>query len=225
MGVLKLLRTGKGPMDGWIARVYDRGVHEAFRGLVSEMIDDLVEDLSPTRRLLDVGCGPGQFSIMAAERLPQAQVVGVDLAPTMIELARQHAAASPANDRVRFEVGDAMALPFRDAEFDTVLSSGSIKQWPDSAKGLSEIHRVLEPGGSAFVLEINRQAPAVAVEAQRRQLRHWLFRLLFPHVVTQGMSTEEARQACRASPFGEPLEQRMLLDGLIWLVILRKALV
>jgi ubiquinone/menaquinone biosynthesis C-methylase UbiE len=160
---------------------------------------------------------------MAAERLPQAEVVGVDLAPTMIELARGHAAESNAADRVRFEVGDAMALPFADASFDAAISSGSIKQWPAAAGGLAEIHRVLAPGGHAFVLEANKDAPKHAIEAQRKQMQHWLFRLVFPHVVTQGMTPAQARQACVDSPFGEPLEQRLLLDGLIWLLIARKA--
>ena len=109
-----------------------------------------------------------------------------------------------------------------DASFDAVLSSGSIKQWPDAARGLGEIHRVLVPGGRAYVLEINRDAPAHAIEAQRRQMQHWLFRLILPHVVTQGMSPEQARQACAGSPFGAPVEQRLLLDGLIWLLLAEK---
>ena len=160
---------------------------------------------------------------MIAEALPEAEVVGVDLAPTMLEIARAHAAASPAAARVTFKQGDATALPFPDASFDAVISSGSIKQWPDAVKGLSEIHRVLVPGGRAFILEINRAAPRHAVEAQRRNLQHWLFRLVFPHVVTQGMTPDEARSACMASPFGAPAEERTVLDGLVWLLIARKA--
>jgi ubiquinone/menaquinone biosynthesis C-methylase UbiE len=222
MSLFRLLLTGKGPMDGWIARAYDRGVQGAFRDLVSGTFDDVSSQLGGVRRLLDVGCGPGQFTIMAAERLPSAEVVGVDLAPTMIELARRHAAATPAGGRVRFEIGDAMTLPFPDASFDAVLSSGSIKQWPSATRGLAEMHRVLAPGGRAFVLEVNTEAPAAAIEAQRRKLQHWLFRLVFPRVVTQGMSPAQARQACVGSPFGEPSEQRLLLGGLIWLLVAKK---
>jgi ubiquinone/menaquinone biosynthesis C-methylase UbiE len=223
MGALKLLLTGKGPMNGWIARGYDRGVQVAFRDLVATTFDDLAGQLTEARRLVDVGCGPGQFTIMAAERLPQAEVVGIDLAPTMIELARGHAAGSPAERRLLFQVGDAMALPLPDSTFDAAMSSGSIKQWPDASRGLTEIHRVLAPGGRAFVLEINKEAPPAAIEAQRRRLQHWFFRLILPHVAKQGMSPSEARQACESSPFGAPLEQRLLFDGLIWLMIARKA--
>ena len=222
MSLIKLMLTGKGPMTGWIARAYDGAVQTAFREFVMSTFDSLADQIADAQRVLDVGCGPGQFTIMAAERRPQARVVGVDLSPTMIELAQGHAANSPAIDRVSFKVGDAMTLPFPDASFDVAISSGSIKQWPDTSLGLAEIYRVLIPGGTAFILEVNRDAPPHAVEAQRVKLQHWVFRAFFPRVVTQGMTPAEARAACVATRFGEPSEQQLLLDGLVWLLIARK---
>lgn len=216
MGALNLLRTGKGPMDGWVARAYDRGVQTAFRELFETLAADFLEQMRQARRLLDVGCGPGQFTVRGAEALPDAQVWGVDLAPTMIELARGHAAASPAAARLHFEVADVAHLPFPDAHFDAVLSSGSIKHWPDPVAGLREIHRVLMPGGRAFVIEMNRLAPAAAVATHRARLRHWFFRLIYPRVFTKAMSPEEARTAFAASPFGAPTVERMVLDGCLW---------
>lgn len=217
MGVLHLLRTGKGPMDGWIARAYDRGVQAAFRDVFPALVADLLSDLADVRCGLDVGCGPGQFTILLAERLPRAEVWGIDLAPTMIELARRHAAASSAAARLRFEVADVAHLPFRDGQFDAVLSSGSIKHWPDQAGALREIHRVLVPGGRAFIGEMNRLAPPGAIAAQRARLRHWLFRLIYPRVFTTAMSPDEARAVFAASPFGAARRERMLLDGVFWL--------
>jgi ubiquinone/menaquinone biosynthesis C-methylase UbiE len=222
MGLLEILRTGKGPMDGWIARAYDSGVQAAFREIVPPLVEDLLDDLRGTRRALDAGCGPGQFTIMMAERLPDAEVWGIDLAPTMIELARQHAAKSPAAARLHFEVADVARLPFPDNHFDAALSSGSIKHWPDPAAGLSEIHRVLAPGGRAFIGEMNRVAPPQAIAAQRRRLRHWVFRFIYPRVFTKALSPEEARQVFSSSPFGPPLQQRLLLDGCFWLFEVQK---
>src|SRR5436309_1624567 len=99
MSVLQLLRTGKGPMDGWIARAYDRGVQDAFRDVLPALAEDILLGMNNVGRALDVGCGPGQFTILMAERLPDAEVWGIDLAPTMIELAQQHAAVSAAGNR------------------------------------------------------------------------------------------------------------------------------
>jgi len=222
MGVLDLLRHGKGPMDGWIARGYDRGVQVAFRDVFPTLVGDLLDDLKDVRRGLDAGCGPGQFTILVAERLPSLEMWGIDLAPTMIELARGHAAESPAAGRLHFEVADVAKLPFPDAHFDAVLSSGSIKHWPDPVAGLRELHRVLVPGGRAFIGEMNRLAPPDAVARNRERLQHWFFRLIYPRVFRKALSPEEARAVFGRSPFGPPTRERMLLDDLFWLFEARK---
>ena len=87
MSTLGLLRTGKGPMDGWIARGYDRGVQAALRETFAGLAGDLLAQLGGLRRVLDAGCGPGQFTILAAERLPETEVWGIDLAPTFLALS------------------------------------------------------------------------------------------------------------------------------------------
>ena len=144
------------------------------------------------------------------------------LAPTMIELARHHAAASPARERLHFEVADVGALPFPDAHFDAVLSSGSIKHWPDPAAGLREMHRVLAPGGRAYVAEMNRLAAPEAIAKHRVLLRTRLFRFLYPRIFAKAMSVDEARKIFADSPFGQPSGERLLLDGCLWLFEARK---
>ncbi len=222
LGLVRLLRSGKGPMDGWVARAYDRSVQAAFRDVFPVIARDILPEMQSVRRALDAGCGPGQFTIMAAEAAPSASVTGIDLAPTMIELARAHAAVSTAAARLHFEVADVMHLPFPDNHFDVVMSSGSIKHWPDPAAGLRELHRVLVPGGRAYIVEMNRIASPEAVAAQRRRLRSWFFRRIYPTVFTHALSPEEARAVFEASPFGSPVGERMLLDGCLWLFEARK---
>jgi ubiquinone/menaquinone biosynthesis C-methylase UbiE len=218
----RLLRVGKGPMDGWVARAYDRGVQSAFRELFPTIARDVLAEMGDVRRALDAGCGPGQFTIMAAEALPAAEITGIDLAPTMIELARRHAEPSTAASRLRFEVADIGRLPFPDGYFDAVLSTGSIKHWPDPVAGLRELHRVLVPGGRAFIAEMNRIAPPAAIAAVRVRMRSWFFRRAYPRVFTHALSPDEARRVFAASPFGAPVAERMLLDGCLWLFEARK---
>jgi ubiquinone/menaquinone biosynthesis C-methylase UbiE len=223
VAAFRVLLTTKGPMDGWLAAAYDRGVQSAFRDVFPALAGDLLATLTGARRLLDAGCGPGQFTILAAERLPRTEVDGIDLAPAMIAIAKKRAAASPAASRLRFQVADVAHLPFADGTFDAVMTTGSIKHWPDAVTGLRELHRVLAPGGWAFVAEINREAPPSAVAAQAARMSTWLFRRLYPRVVRDGLTPEAARAAFAASPFGPPTGERMLLDGCLWLLEGRKA--
>jgi SAM-dependent methyltransferase len=88
----------------------------------------------PPRRALDLGTGTGAAALAVARHFPEAEVVGVDLADSMIAEARRK------NDRVRFEVGDASALPFEDGAFDLVTHANMIPFF-------DELARVVAPGG------------------------------------------------------------------------------
>jgi ubiquinone/menaquinone biosynthesis C-methylase UbiE len=222
LALFRMLRSGKGPMDGWIARVYDRGIQTAFRELVPPLVNDVAERIGDARRVLDAGCGPGQFTLIVAQKIPHAEVWGIDLAPTMIELARAHAREAGAT-RVHFEVADVARLPFADASFDVVLSTGSIKHWPDPVAGLREMHRVLAPGGRAFIAEMNRLAPPAAIAANRDRIRHWFCRFIYPRVFDKALSPAEAHRVFAASPFGDVVTERAAFDGCIWMFEARKA--
>jgi ubiquinone/menaquinone biosynthesis C-methylase UbiE len=93
-------------------------------------------------RVLDLACGPGTLSRRLAKSVsPSGEVVGVDLAPGMIELAR---ASIPG---ARFEVMDIERLEFADGSFDAAVCGHGLQFAPDLAAALSEARRVLRPGG------------------------------------------------------------------------------
>ena len=91
------------------------------------------------RRILDLGTGTGRAAAALARRWPDAEVLGVDLAPEMIAEARRHLAAE-LESRVRFEVADAARLPYVDGVFDLVVLANMIPFF-------DELARVLVPGG------------------------------------------------------------------------------
>jgi SAM-dependent methyltransferase len=90
------------------------------------------------RRVLEVGCGWGDLAAWVA-RDTQAEVVAVDLSPRMVELARSQG--------VDASVGDVQELPFPDASFDVAVAAWMLYHVPDLDRGLSELSRVLHPGG------------------------------------------------------------------------------
>ena len=91
------------------------------------------------KRVLDLGTGTGLAAFVVAQRFPEAEVVGVDLAPGMVEQARQRTPPELA-ERVRFEQGDAAKLPFEDGAFDLVQLANMIPFF-------EELARVTAPGG------------------------------------------------------------------------------
>jgi SAM-dependent methyltransferase len=101
--------------------------------------------------ILDIGCGSGDLAALLARRLPEPRIVGLDLSPSMVDLARR---LQTPDGRLRFELGDAASLPFESGAFDLVVSTLSLHHWPNTGAGFSEIRRVLRPGGVALVYDL-----------------------------------------------------------------------
>ncbi len=87
---------------------------------------------------------------MAADVVVEGEAVGVDRALPMVEIARRRSTGHP---NARFEVGAAEELPFPDSTFTVVWTAHSFHHWESRLTGLSEMHRVLVPGGRALILE------------------------------------------------------------------------
>jgi SAM-dependent methyltransferase len=106
-------------------------------------------DLGPDEIILDVGCGTGWLCRLLAARLPQSRIAGIDVADEMVRRSRAARASVP---NLSFRIGGVEAIPESDGTFSRVVSVESAYYWPNPAQGLSEIRRVLRPGGSAWIL-------------------------------------------------------------------------
>jgi demethylmenaquinone methyltransferase/2-methoxy-6-polyprenyl-1,4-benzoquinol methylase len=109
---------------------------------------------APGSSVLDLATGTGDIAAACADR--GAAVVGLDITKRMIELARMKHGA-----RVRFLVGDMVALPFPPASFDIVTTGYGLRNVPDLTAALGEIRRVLKPGGVILSLDFNRPSSGV----------------------------------------------------------------
>jgi ubiquinone/menaquinone biosynthesis C-methylase UbiE len=151
---------------------YGRDQHWKRRLIVTAAI-------APGERVLDLACGTGDLAFEAAAR--GATVIGLDLTPRMVHLARERArdAAMPAahsgtaahtgaaahsgaahTGAASFTVGDMMSLPVPDASFDVVTTGYGLRNVPVLDDAIREIHRVLKPGGRLLSLDFNRPASA-----------------------------------------------------------------
>jgi ubiquinone/menaquinone biosynthesis C-methylase UbiE len=123
--------------------------------------------IEPGDSVLDVGCGPGNFTRAFARASGDGLVVGLDASRTMLEQAVRE--ANPPN--VRYVRGDAAALPFPDATFDAVCCFAALYFIEQPLQAIDEIVRVLAPGGRvALLASLSRgPVPAGAVDAVVRR--------------------------------------------------------
>jgi demethylmenaquinone methyltransferase / 2-methoxy-6-polyprenyl-1,4-benzoquinol methylase len=156
-----------------IAGLYDRmnsvmtaGLHHKWRRRAADLAE-----LAPGGRALDVATGTGDLALELARRVgPGGEVIGVDFSERMLELARAKAAGAA----VRFKSGNALALDYPDGAFDAATVGFGARNFSDLERGLSEMARVVRPGGRVVVLEITTpQRPPLST----------FFELWFDHAI------------------------------------------
>ncbi len=133
---------------GNAAEVYQRALVPAVFAPWAPLVVALA-DPRPGERVLDVACGTGVVSRLAAQRVgPTGTVMGLDLNPGMLAVAASAVAGpAPAAAAITWREASATAMPLPDASFDVVYCQLGLQFFPDRAAALREMHRVLAPGG------------------------------------------------------------------------------
>jgi SAM-dependent methyltransferase len=150
-----------------LARVPEAAA-ESFAGVANPFS---LGSLQSGERVLDIGCGAGMDSLVAAQMVgPEGSVTGIDMTPEMLAKARRAAEELGAGN-VTYQECEAERLPFADGSFDVVISNGVIDLIPDKDAVFSEIHRVLVPGGRIQVADVTIQQPVS--EEGRRNIDLW----------------------------------------------------
>ena len=151
-------------MEGTSARWYakQRGTPSqiaVFRRQAAQLTD-------ATRKgagVLEVAPGPGYLAIEMA-RLARFRVTGLDISRTMVEIARENAAAAGVS--VDFQHGDATEMPFAEGSFDLIVCQAAFKNLKRPVSALNEIHRVLRPGGRAVIQDLRKEASAADIDGE-----------------------------------------------------------
>ena len=113
----------------------------------------LLPHLKPGLRILDFGCGPGTISVGLAKAVEPGELHGIDMEESQIELAKAVASAGGQNNAI-FHVGDVTDLPFDNDFFDVAHCHNVLTHVPDTQAVLTEVMRVLKPGGIIASREI-----------------------------------------------------------------------
>lgn len=131
----------------------NRALKLAARALEGKRVTDV----------LDVATGTGDVALELTRRFPAARVTGVDLSAGMLKVAADKASALPDDlrHRVSFCQGDSLNLKWADASFDLVTVAYGVRNFADLQRGLTEMARVLRPGGVLCVVELSEPANAL----------------------------------------------------------------
>ena len=111
--------------------------------------------IKPTT-LLDVATGTADVAILASSMLNPEKIIGIDISDGMLEIGRQKIKKLSLENKIELFNGDSEAIKFEDNSFDAVTVSFGVRNFQDLEKGLSEIKRVLKPGGKLMVLEFSK---------------------------------------------------------------------
>lgn len=140
------------------ARKHAKWMKMGSRIVYTPFARKIVKCLAPLERgatIVDLGTGPGLLSIELNKLLPQAKIIGVDPSSEMLKIARKNAdEAEMSNYETR--LGRAEEIPIESNSVNLVVTQSSLHEWENPQKGLSEIFRVLKPGGSLILKDYNR---------------------------------------------------------------------
>jgi SAM-dependent methyltransferase len=146
--------------EAWLEAI-PGGTVESFAGTGNPFA---LGEIAAGERVVDVGCGAGLDSLIAARKVgTEGAVIGVDMTPAMLEKAR-HGASQARLTNVEFRQGYGEALPAPDGWADVIISNGALNLMPDKAAALCEMARVLKPGGRLQIGDIlvQKEVPQAA---------------------------------------------------------------
>ena len=190
-----------------LAPRYDR----AWRGYLERTFAEALEalHLTGTERVLDVGCGTGELERLALQRFPQLRLVGLDVTPSMITLARRKLAG---RSSVQWFLASGEDLPFGDGSFDAVVSCNTLHYVRMPGAFFRECARVLRPHGTLAVVDWCR-------DFWHGRLIHYWRRLTDRTYVTM-YRLEELAQAVGSAGLAARGSRRFVIPpcyGMMWL--------
>jgi len=132
---------------------------------------------SHPKKILDVATGTGDFALTSFKILQPEKIIGIDISDGMLEIGRKKIAEAGLENNIELLNGDSEAILFDDNSFDAVTVAFGVRNFEHLEKGLSEIKRVLKPGGKLVVLECTKPSLPVI-----KQLYHFYMKFVTPKI-------------------------------------------
>jgi len=203
---MRVAKAYKGiALEGMLATWYARNTAKLgadFRACAQR----IAARLPQRARVLEVAPGPGYLAIELA-RLGPHQITGLDISRSFVRMATAY--AQQAGVDVEFRQGDAAALPFAGDNFDFVVCRAAFKNFSNPVGALTEIYRVLRPGGDALIMDMRNDATDTEIDAAVEDMHldrvnTFLTRMTFKHMLRKrAYSIQDFQGMVAATPFRE----------------------
>ncbi|MDY5968472.1 MAG: bifunctional demethylmenaquinone methyltransferase/2-methoxy-6-polyprenyl-1,4-benzoquinol methylase UbiE [Bacteroidales bacterium] len=215
MEEISLQKAAIGSLFDRIAPCYDRLNH-----LLTLNIDRRWRRLAArtlgkgTPKVLDVACGTADLSIALVQQGRARRVIGADLSTRMLDIGKAKVAKSRLEGQIALQEGNALELPFGDADFDAVTCAFGVRNFMLPEKGLGEMYRVLRMGGRLTILEFSYPKSRLV-----RLFYDGYFNNLLPRIGRRLSKDSAAYSYLPASvkqfPYGQPFVQMLNMAGFV----------
>ncbi len=155
------------------------------------------------QRILDIATGTGDMAILATRLLQPQQVIGLDISEQMLAEGRKKVEKEGFGDKIHLQQGDSETINFEANTFDAVMAAFGVRNFENLEKGLSEMLRVLKPGGQLVILEFSKPRHKMV-----RAFYNFYMGIVAPQVVRLLKQNKEAYQYLTDSANAFPERQR-----------------
>lgn len=136
----------------FLNRFLSLGIDRSWRKKALRKIKDVVQ----CKEILDVATGTGDFALMADKLLSPDSIHGIDISSKMLQFGQEKICKAGKQGKITLEIGDSENIKYESNRFDAVTVAFGVRNFENLEKGLSEINRVLRPGGILVILEFSR---------------------------------------------------------------------
>lgn len=148
-------------IEGTQAKMYDTMTRQHRMGEMKEQANEVIKHIKDGDSVLEIASGAGYLSIELA-RLGEYKITGMDLSKDLVEIASRN--AREASVEIDFRQGNASRMPFDENAFNFIICVLAFKNFKEPVKALEEMYRVLKPGGTALIMDLNRKASMKATK-------------------------------------------------------------
>lgn len=152
---------------------------------------------------LEVGPGPGYLGIDWLKKTSETILTALEISKTMIEVAEKNCKDAGIGERAEYISGNASKMPFENDRFDGIFTNGSLHEWEEPEKVISEIYRVLKPGAKFFIGDLKRNLNPVLIKMMKMGVKNRSMKRGLETSVGAAYTKPELEEMMRKSPFAK----------------------